>query len=261
MDKEFYNNLQNKNEKTNNIIDLLSAKFPDIPKRYVEQVKIHYANDKRKIQEIEKEITNQAHKLSLMEKLVSQNIDENIIKNSVLLIGPMGTGKSTLSKMISTNLQMPRISLDNREQLKSFYDKRNYFNDFKDFEFYLTCSILTNLTEPSVIDFGAGHSVYENPIMFFEFQKLISKFSNVVYIIPSENKEESIQILNDRLTSRNVSLKELNDNKHFISMPCNEQLATITLYTKNKNPEQTCEELMRKIERNNTEKLTHRQRL
>lgn len=240
-------------EKIRYAIDFLSTRFPDIPKQYVEQVKKHYLNDNRSFHEIGKEIMHQVNKLDAMEELVSQSIDPNVAQNSILLIGPMGTGKSTIARMISTNLNMPQISLDNRDQLRQFYSNKQSFNHFKDFEFYLTGSVLTSLREPCVIDFGAGHSVYENPIMFHEMSKLISKFANVVYMIPSENKEESMEILNNRVLQRNKNLtsQTLNDNRHFISAPCNEQLATIIQYTKDKTPEQISNEILDKVKMNN----------
>ena len=37
---------------------------------------------------------------------------------------------------------------------------------------------------------------YEDEIMFLEMQSLISKFSNVILLMPSDNKEESIDINN-----------------------------------------------------------------
>lgn len=67
----------------------------------------------------------QINKLDAMETLVSRRIDPNVAQNSILIIGPMGTGKSTIARMISTNLNMPQISLDNREQLKQFYSNKN----------------------------------------------------------------------------------------------------------------------------------------
>ena len=247
-------------EKINYIIDFLSTKFPDIPSQYVEQVKKHYLNDDRPFNRNRKRnYAVRVNKLDAMETLVSRRIDPNVAQNSILIIGPMGTGKSTIARMISTNLNMPQISLDNREQLKQFYSNKKSFNNFKDFEFYLTGSVLTSLSEPCVIDFGAGHSVYENPILFYEMSKLISKFANVVYMMPSENKEESMEILNSRVLQRNKNLtsQTLNDNRHFISMPCNEQLATIIQYTKDKTPEQISKEILDKVTMNNIQELSH----
>ncbi|MEH2063239.1 MAG: hypothetical protein V7K50_13415 [Nostoc sp.] len=49
-----------------------------------------------------------------------------------------------------------------------------------------------------MIDFGAGHSVYEDDALFKRVQKVLEPYINVVLILPSPNLEESIQILNER---------------------------------------------------------------
>ena len=119
-----------KEEKINYMIDSLSMNFSDLPKEYIEQAKKYYLNDDRPFDEIKNEIMNQIHRLSLMEKLVSQNIDPNVAQNSILLIGPMGAGKSTIANIISTTLNIPQISLDNRKQLNEFYSNEKSFNNF-----------------------------------------------------------------------------------------------------------------------------------
>ena len=67
-----------KEEKINYMIDSLSMNFSDIPKEYIEQAKKYYLNDDRPFDEIKNEIMNQIHRLSIMEKLVSQNIDPKV---------------------------------------------------------------------------------------------------------------------------------------------------------------------------------------
>ena len=186
----------------------------------------------------------------MMESLISKDIPSDVLSNSIIFIGPMGSLKSSTSSVVNSVLNMPKISLDDRETLKEYYNKRSEFEDFKDFEFYLSSSVLTNLKVPAIIDFGAGHSVYEDPIMFYEFQKLMSRFSNVVYLIPSLDKEESIQILNERLLERNPneSPETFNANKHFINMPCNEGVSTIREVTGSKDIQEICDEVISKIQ-------------
>ena len=101
------------------------------------------------------------------------------------------------------------------------------------------------MKEPTIIDFGAGHSVYENPIMFYEFQKIINKFSNVIYMIPSENREESLEILNNRVLQRNPNehLSQLNSNRRFVNAQCNDRLFTMKILTKDKSIKDICEEI------------------
>ena len=172
-----------------------------------------------------------------------KKLPRDIKEESILLIGPMGTGKSTISELISQKLKFKRISLDNRNQLQSIYIKRNKFKNFKNFEFILTGLVLSSLKEPSIIDFGAGHSIYEDNELREKMNELCSEFSNIVLLLPSKNKDESRRIL---LGRRNI-LKGSNqdkDNWHFITAPNNEELATYTLYEEEKTLEEIMSELL-----------------
>ena len=173
---------------------------------------------------------------------MNKDIDLNILESSIILIGPIGSGKSTIANFLCQKCNIPHVSLDNREQLSSLYEYRQNFDNFKKFEFFLTVTVLTNLPEPMIIDFGAGHSVYEDEAMFLEMQSLISRFSNVILLMPSEDKEESIDILNERKGIEPGSSQDF-DNRHFVNIPCNYELAKITEYTKDKTPEQISNEI------------------
>ncbi len=237
-----------KEEKISYIIDELSAQFKDIPIELIQQAKEQYFADHRAIAEIGKEIIDFSRKIMLAEQIINTPIKQEILDNSILIIGPMGTGKSTLSQKLSEITSMPQISLDNREQLQKFYQNSRFFDNFKDFEFYLTSRVLTSMQEPTIIDFGAGHSVYENPLMFYEMQRLIKQFKNIELILPSENKDESLRIINERIDSReNMSPNRLNANKHFIESPCNYELATDIIYTKNMTPDEIANVILTKI--------------
>ena len=241
-----------KGEKINYFIDKFSKTLPDFPSSFVEKARDYYQKDGRIFSEIGREILDEYQKIQMMENLVNQDIDFNISDQSILFIGPMGTGKSTISKKIGHELIMPVISLDDREKLSQYYSQENAFPHFKDFEFYLTASVLTNLKMPSIIDFGAGHSVYENDFMFNEMKKLMSKFSNVVYLLPSQDKVECESVLNERLQKReNYSPSREKDNLHFLNSGCNEALATIREYTGNKTVDEISQEVLEKINTKN----------
>lgn len=238
-----------KSEQIDYLIDKLFKTIPTFPKYFVQQAREYYQKDKRTFSEIGREIIEQYQKIEAMESLVNQEINPDISNQSILMIGPMGAGKSTIAKKLGENLNMPVISLDNRKQLIQYYSKQKEFSNFKDFEFYLTSSILTILKAPAIIDFGAGHSIYENDIMFYEMKKLISKFSNVVYIIPSKDKEASLKILNQRLKERvDYSPQKEQDNRHFLTSNCNTSLATITEYTDLKSIDEIAWEVLEQID-------------
>lgn len=239
-------NIDEKSHRIQQLIQMASNMFKDIPEEMFDKVKELYMNDTRLLMDIEKEILLLIEKLKRMEHLVSKDVNSEVMENSIILIGPMGVGKSTVARELSRRISLPRVSLDNREQLARYYSQRDKFSSSKEFEFYLTSSVLTDLKKPAVIDFGAGHSIYENPIMFFEMKKLIRKFLNVVFLIPSEDKEKAMELLNKRINKRDGTTTEVTaDNKRFIERSnLNSQLASIIMYTQGKTPSEIAEELI-----------------
>jgi hypothetical protein len=104
-----------------------------------------------------------------------------------------------------------------------------------------------------VIDFGASNSVYEDPDLFARVRGALAPYLHVILLLPSPDPEESIAILKDRLTrmlteagkSYSDELFELNE--YFVKHPSNQQLARQVIYTKDKTPEEVCDELVEKL--------------
>lgn len=168
------------------------------------------------------------------------NLPSEIKNKTVILIGPMGTGKSTIAKILAKNGN--RIPLDDREFLKGIYARRKKFQNFKNFEFGLTGTVLSTLKRPSVIDFGAGHSIYEDESLRRQMLLMCAEFNNIILLLPSEDKEESRQILMERRNIEQGSHAD-RDNWHFITAPNNYELATDIIYEKDKTPEEIAEEI------------------
>ena len=246
QDTVINNKEKTREEKITKLIESCSESIKNIPLERIERLRLSYINDKRSYEEIQQEIIALANRAKNIEQLINTDIDSDILKNSIIIIGPMGSGKSTIANLLREKTNMPRISLDDREQLSRLYDQQHNFDNFKEFEFYLTGMVLTNLKEPTIIDFGAGHSIYEDTMLFLEIKSLITKFSNVVLLMPSEDKEESVVISNERKGIKSGSIEDF-DNRHFVDMPCNYELATITKYTKDKTPDQIANEIINQI--------------
>ena len=233
-------------ELISNLIDSCASRIQNIPMDRINQLKVHYTSDGRSYDEIEEEVLKLTERVEMLEQQINKDIDPEILDNTIILIGPMGSGKTTISNIICENNNMPHVSLDNKEQLSVLYKHQDDFKDPKEFEFFLTSKVLTNLPEPMVVDFGAGHSVYEDEVLFLEMQSLISKFNNVILLMPSEDKEESIAILNERKGIAAGS-KIDSDNKHFVYMPSNYDFATNIIYTKDKTPKEISDEILKMI--------------
>lgn len=182
------------------------------------------------------------------------------MRSEIILIGPMGTGKSTLGKLLSEKLSLPQCSVDavrwhyykeigydeevqkRIEQEEGFSGVYRYWKPFEAHAVERTLSEHPNC----VIDFGAGHSVYEDDALYTRIQSVLLPYENVVLVLPSRDLDESVQILRGRLKEQgwdglagNVDFLE-----HFVKHHSNHSLAKKAVYTKGRLPQETCNEIV-----------------
>jgi shikimate kinase len=178
------------------------------------------------------------------------------VNTEIILIGPIGAGKSTVGKLLSEQLKIPQIEMD--ELRTTYYKEIGYdeevakskreaegfwglYQYWKPFEAHAVERLLSEYRN-CVIDFGAGHSVYEDEQLFKRVQNILLPYKYVILLLPSPDKDESIEILNER----EEFLREMkpNINEHFIKHHSNYDLAKFTIYTKGKTPQETCVEIL-----------------
>ncbi|NEZ66807.1 shikimate kinase [Leptolyngbyaceae cyanobacterium CCMR0082] len=179
--------------------------------------------------------------------------------SDIILIGPQGVGKSTIGELLAQQLDLPQCSMD--EHRWNYYNEIGYddaiakqkretegawgiIRYWKPFEVYAVERLLSEHTN-CVIDFGAGHSVYDDPLLFQRVKRALAPYPNVVLLMPSPDLEESLDILN----TRNHKLPEdiRRTNEHFVRYPSNCTLAKFTVYTKAKTPAETCHEVLQVV--------------
>ncbi len=117
---------------------------------------------------------------------------------TVILIGPMNTGKSTQGKLLAERLERPQAPLDrlrwdyykeigwNQEEQNRISQAEGFagvYRYWKRFELHAVERVLQE-HPGSVIDFGAGHSVYENPADLARAQELLRPYPNVFSCCP-----------------------------------------------------------------------------
>lgn len=181
------------------------------------------------------------------------------MKTPIILIGPIGAGKSTLGRLLAARLNLPQRSMDD---LRFDYYKEIGYDEalaqqkqdsggfwalyayWKPFEAYAVERLLSE--DPNcVVDFGAGHSVYEDDTLFARVQKVLAPVQNVILLLPSPDLDESIVLLN----AGDEGLRDMNPNinEHFVRHPSNQLLAKFTIYTKGKTAEESCDEVLKLI--------------
>jgi SpoVK/Ycf46/Vps4 family AAA+-type ATPase len=185
--------------------------------------------------------------------------------DTIVLIGPMGAGKTTIGECLSKRLNRPWVQMD--EVRFDYYREAGYDDGvarekhrqgrsaliayWKPFEAYAVERILPD--HPGcVLDFGAGHSVYDDQALFARVEAALAPYSNVILLLPTPDLDESLAILNRRLRQDladdpDVTPEALDDilriNQGFLRHPSNSRLAKFTVYTAGKTPEQTCADI------------------
>jgi shikimate kinase len=181
-------------------------------------------------------------------------------RQDIVLIGPIGAGKSTVGKLLAERLSLPQVAMDTvrfgyykeigyDEALADEIGRRDGFAGkyryWKPFEIYAVERVLRE-HRGCVIDFGGGHSVYEDDDLFERAQRALAPFANVVLLLPSPDLDESVRVLRERRGSAIID-RGLDFDEHFVKHHSNHDLATLTVYTKDQTPDQTCDEILRRL--------------
>lgn len=180
-------------------------------------------------------------------------------KTSILLIGPMGVGKTTISEALAKHYGLPLVDLD--ELRKEYYAKmpeysraksRAIFESGGDLHAYFEpfetqqVEMLLELDKPAVFDFGGGHTV-KSEGYFKRICEAFQSYENVVLLTISPNHEETIRELyfDHREGIETQHLKHYNAmNRKFVESGCNEKLAKHVVYRTGKTVEQTLAEII-----------------
>jgi shikimate kinase len=183
------------------------------------------------------------------------------MSSDIILIGPMSAGKSTQGELLSEKLQIPRRSMDDlrfayyqeigydEELAKQIAERDGFlglYRYWKPFEIHAVERLLAEHTG-CVIDFGAGHSVYEDADLFARAQRALAPYENVVLLLPSPDLDESVRLLNER-TGGCVS-EGFDFCDHFVRHHSNHDLAKIVVYTHGKTPQETRDEILGRLKR------------
>ena len=189
--------------------------------------------------------------------------------STIILIGPMSVGKSTIAALLAEKLGMTRYEVD--EDRWTYYNEIGYDTEkaaqiahsdagmvgllryWKPFEAHTVERVLADHSG-CVIDFGAGHTVYEDEALFARVQRALAPFPHVILLLPSPDLDESVAVLNARFAQLlrdevgAVDPALLDVNAQFVRHPSNHRLAKMVVYTGGKTPDATCAEILHKLQ-------------
>jgi hypothetical protein len=186
----------------------------------------------------------------------------------IILIGPSCAGKSTLAVLLARALGLEHHPLDpvsrayyaeagydpeQDRRIRAEHGRAAQFAYWNSFSAHAVERILADHPTGSVIDLGAGHSVYDDPQRFARVAQALQPHPNVILLLPSPDPDESIAVLQARFTALMQAQgvtplpETLAMNAFFVRHPSNTRLAKITHYTQGQTPEQTCQEVVGKL--------------
>jgi adenylate kinase family enzyme len=184
---------------------------------------------------------------------------------NIVLIGPSLTGKTTLAKLLGERLNLPVCELDDLRW--SYYAEIGYDREYaqqirqaggmralaaywKPFDIHSVERVLADYSTGHVISFGAGHSVYEDEVFFRRVQLALAPHT-VVLVLPSPEFDESVSVLKERVAALGFDPEGdiISLNAEFLKHHSNADLATIKVYTKDKTPDETCDDILAQLKR------------
>lgn len=199
--------------------------------------------------------------------------------SSIVLIGPLGAGKSTIGRLLAEKLGLPQCSVDalpleffnalgfdrqRIELLKQTEGCRAAYLYMQEFGVRAVEAILKEYRH-HVIDFGAPYSTYEDDASLERVKKAFAPYRNVVLLLPSPDLDESTRIVKERMARRegHDELRQwlrglyvetgVDHEELYVRHHSNFQLARILVYTEGKTPEQTRDDILIRLDTSDME--------
>jgi len=130
--------------------------------------------------------------------------------STIIIIGPQGVGKSTITNILGQKLQMLVIDSDEHVDQGDWAMEKTKNQGWlkrKENEFVGMVQLLkTNLGKPVILDIGGSHGVWEGE-QLKQILSMISNYPNRFLIIPTEDMNKSKEFLRSRLLQREAGLE------------------------------------------------------
>jgi hypothetical protein len=110
----------------------------------------------------------------------------------------------------------------------------------KIFEAYTIEKILEN-HQNCIFDFGGGATLSGISFEFDRIKRALEPYENIILLIPSTNKEESLKFIYNR---RNINPSSRVLIEHLVYDDSHYKLAKHTIFVKDKTPEEICDEVI-----------------
>ncbi|HSG43552.1 MAG TPA: hypothetical protein VLA72_10405 [Anaerolineales bacterium] len=184
------------------------------------------------------------------------------MNSEIILIGPIGCGKTTIAELLYERTMLPHRSMDLLRW--SYFEEIDYdrhianekfheegfwglYRYWKPFEAHAVKRMLEDFKE-CIFDFGGSQTVYEDDELFEQVRGLLKPYLHIILLMPTPDKDESIRILHARNTYATDAQWAVNE--HLVRHHSNYDLAKHIVYTQGKTPEDTSDEVLQWVNNN-----------
>jgi shikimate kinase len=166
-------------------------------------------------------------------------------RHEIVLIGPQGAGKSTIGRLLAARLGVPWVEMDavcRRYYEELGYDPATAWRERERLEVHALERLLAD-HRGCVFSLGAGHTLYDDPVHVARARRALAPFAAVVLLLPAPDPAAAVEALQAR---RRVKRRA---HEVQVGHRSSRDLATLTVYTAGRTPEETCEEILRRAPR------------
>lgn len=195
--------------------------------------------------------------------------------DSILLMGPRGTGKTATSDILSRRLGINSLNSDfyirkniqTEKELvldEKLFDEKFIMADVRSLEVFKIAflrELLCNFSKRIVIDLSNPFGAFSNKAYLMEAKEILELFNNKFILIPSPDIEESMKILQSRKksltspTEEGVMSTEYQAfrseviNRYFLTSSDLDQYNLNIIYTKDKSPMIVADEILQFVKK------------